>query len=95
MQHRMFKHARILIIDDESSNVEILQRLLERNGFGRIETTTEPREATQLYVRYRPDLILLDLHMPNMDGLAVMDQLNEIAEASYLPILMLTGDMTP
>ena len=95
MQNRMFKHARILIVDDEPSNVEMLQRLLERSGFGRIECTTDPREAAGLYVKYRPDLILLDLHMPGMDGLAVMDQLNEIAEASYLPILMLTGDMTP
>jgi len=95
MQNRIFKHARILIIDDESANVEVLQRLLERSGFGKIEATTDPREAAGLYVKYRPDLILLDLHMPGMDGLAVMDQLNEIAEASYLPILMLTGDMTP
>jgi putative two-component system response regulator len=91
----MFKHARILIVDDEPSNVEILERLLDRAGFGRIESTTDAREAADLYVRYRPDLILLDLHMPNMDGLAVMDQLNEIAEASYLPILMLTEEMTP
>jgi putative two-component system response regulator len=95
MQHRMFKHARILIVDDEPANVDVLRRLLERHGFGRIEQTTDPREAAELYVRYRPDLILLDLHMPGMDGLAVMDQLNEIAEASYLPILMLTGDMSP
>jgi len=95
MQHRMFKHARILIVDDEPSNVEILERLLDRAGFGKIESTTDPREAATLYVKYRPDLILLDLHMPEMDGLAVMDQLNEIAEASYLPILMLTGDMAP
>ena len=94
MQHRMFKHARILIIDDEPSDVEALQRLLERNGFGRIESTTDPRDAADLYVRYRPDLILLDLHMPGMDGLAVMDRLNEIAEASYLPILLLTGDLS-
>ena len=95
MQHRMFKHARILIVDDEATNVVVLRRLLEQAGFIRIETTTDPRDATQLYVKYRPDLILLDQHMPDMDGLAVMDQLNEIAEASYLPILMLTGDMTP
>jgi putative two-component system response regulator len=95
MQNRIFKHARILIVDDESANVELLQRLLERSGFGKIEKTTDPRQAAELYVKYRPDLILLDLHMPGMDGLAVMDQLNEIAEASYLPILMLTGDMTP
>jgi putative two-component system response regulator len=95
MQNRIFKHARILIVDDESANVEVLKRLLERSGFGQIEATTDPRAAAELYVKYRPDLILLDLHMPAMDGLAVMDQLNEIAEASYLPILMLTGDMTP
>jgi len=95
MQTRSFKHARILIIDDEPANVELLQRLLERAGFANLEATTEPRQAAELYVRHRPDLILLDLHMPGMDGLAVMDQLNEIAEASYLPILMITGDMTP
>jgi putative two-component system response regulator len=91
----MFKQARILIVDDEQSNVDILRRVLERAGIVRIESTTDPREAAALYVRHRPDLILLDLHMPGKDGLAVMDELNEIAEASYLPILMLTGDMTP
>jgi putative two-component system response regulator len=95
MQHRMFKHARILIVDDERPNLDLLKRLLERAGFGRVETTTNPREALDLYVKNRPDLILLDLHMPEMNGLAVMDQLNEIAEASYLPILMMTGDLTP
>jgi putative two-component system response regulator len=94
MQNRMFKHARILIVA-ESANVEMLQRLLERSGFGKIEATTDPRQAAELYVKYRPDLILLDLNMPGMDGLAVMDQLNEIASASFLPILLLTGDMTP
>jgi putative two-component system response regulator len=89
-----FKHARILIVDDEPANVEILRRLLERCGFSRVESTNDPREAADLYVRFRPDLILLDLHMPHLDGLAVMDELNQIAEASYLPILMLTGDDT-
>jgi putative two-component system response regulator len=92
---RTFRNARILIVDDEPGNVEVLQRLLERSGFTRVESTNDPREAASLYVRLRPDLILLDLHMPHMDGLAVMDRLNQLAEASYLPILMLTGDMTP
>lgn len=84
----------MLIIDDEPTSVDILRRILEHAGFTRIESTNDPREACQLYVRLRPDLILLDLHMPEMDGLAVLDQLNEIAEASYLPILMLTGDLS-
>jgi putative two-component system response regulator len=95
MQNSKFKHARILIVDDEPANVDLLRRVLERAGFSRIESTNDPRETAPLYVKSRPDLILLDLHMPQMDGLAVMDQLNQIAEASYLPILMLTGEMTP
>jgi putative two-component system response regulator len=94
MAPRIFKNARILIVDDEAANVELLRRLLERAGFSRIESTNDAREAADLYVKFRPDLILLDLHMPHRDGLEVMDELNQIAEASYLPILMLTGDDT-
>jgi len=90
-----FRNARILIVDDEIGNVDILRRVLEREGFTRIESTTDSREAAPMYVQHRPDLILLDLHMPNLDGLEVMAQLNEIAEASYLPILILSGDLTP
>jgi putative two-component system response regulator len=90
-----FRHARILIVDDEINNVDMLRRVLEREGFTRIESTTDSREAASLYVQHRPDLILLDLHMPHLDGLDVMGQLNEIAEASYLPILILSGDLTP
>lgn len=94
MPHRRFRNARILIVDDEPTSVDVLRRIVEQGGFHRIESTNDPREVSHLYVRLRPDLILLDLHMPEMDGLAVLDQLNEIAEASYLPILMLTGDLS-
>ena len=75
--------------------MEVLRRVLERSGFTRVQTTTDPREARTLYLDFRPDLILLDLHMPHLDGLAVMDELNQIAEATYLPILILTGDVSP
>ena len=95
MRARPLKHARILIVDDEPGNVEVLRRLLEHAGFDKVTSTNDPREAAGLYIKCRPDLILLDLHMPHMDGLAVMDELNQIAEASYLPILMLTGDVAP
>jgi putative two-component system response regulator len=95
MMSAAFRNARILVVDDEDANIEILRRILSRAGFTRIETTTDPREVADCYVRQRPDLILLDLHMPHMDGVAVMDRLNEIAEASYLPILILSADLTP
>ena len=94
MGPRIFKNARILIVDDEQVNVELLRRLLERAGFSRIESTNDSRQAVDLYLEFRPDLIVLDLHMPHRDGLEVLDELNAIAEASYLPILMLTGDDT-
>src|SRR5260370_12153191 len=95
MTSRQFRNARILIVDDEDANIEILQRILARAGFARVESTNDSRQATPLYVEQRPDLILLDLHMPHLDGLDVMSQLNEIAEASYLPILILSGDLAP
>jgi putative two-component system response regulator len=90
-----FRNARILVVDDEDANIEILKRILLYAGFTRVECTNDSREAAAKYVEHRPDLILLDLHMPHLDGLEVMDQLNEIAEASYLPILILSGDLTP
>ena len=95
MMPRTFRNARILIVDDEEANVDVLRRTLAHVGFTRIESTSDSREAAPLYVQHRPDLILLDLHMPHLDGLAVMDQLNEIAEASYLPILILSADLMP
>jgi putative two-component system response regulator len=95
MMSTVFRKARILIVDDEENNIEILRRILTRAGFTRVESTTDSRDAKRLYVRHRPDLILLDLHMPHLDGLEVMAQLAEVAEASYLPILILSADVTP
>jgi putative two-component system response regulator len=90
-----FRQARILIVDDEAANVELLRRLLGRAGFTRLDSTIDPREAAPMFERLRPDLVLLDLHMPHLSGLQVIDELNGLGDATYLPILMLTGDMTP
>jgi len=95
MRGTSFKEARILIVDDEPANVELLRRLLERAGFSRLDSTSDPREAGGLFRDVSPDLVLLDLHMPHMDGLEVIDQINGLGTATYLPILMLTGDVTP
>ena len=94
MPNRRFRNARILIVDDDPANVDVLRRILEQGGFTRIEWTNDSREACSTYVRVRPDLILLDLHMPEVEGSTVLDQLNAVAEASYLPILILTADLS-
>lgn len=85
--------ARILIIDDEASNVAILRRMLERAGYSRLAESTDPLQAAALFTQFRPDLICLDLHMPALDGFGVLELLAPlIPPTTYLPILMLTGD---
>lgn len=86
--------ARILVVDDEQSNVRVMERMLEQAGYCRITTTTDPRRVVELYNEVQPDLILLDLIMPDLDGFEVLAQLQgHIPPKSYLPILVLTADI--
>ena len=84
--------AKILAIDDNILNIQILKKILTNAGFINITTTTDPTQALALYKEIQPDLILLDLNMPNMDGFAVMLQLSVINPDDYLPILILTAE---
>ncbi|MGH2756507.1 MAG: response regulator, partial [Actinomycetota bacterium] len=85
----------ILIVDDEPANVHLLNRLLTSSGYARVESTTDPKQVASLYRDMQPDLILLDLHMPELDGFAVMEQLSEMIGADdFVPILVLTADVT-
>jgi len=85
--------ARILIADDEPANVRLLERLLNQAGYRNVRATTDSRQVQALYEEFQPDLILLDLMMPHLDGVAVMEQL-PIAEGEYVPVLVLTADVT-
>lgn len=88
--------ARILIVDDGADNVRLLESLLQKSGYTQLRSTTDPLQALALFQEYQPDLILLDLHMPHLDGFGVMEQIRPlIPSGSYLPIVMLTGDLTP
>jgi len=87
--------AKILIVDDERTNVLLLERLLQHAGYRRLVSTTDSRTVLELYRSLQPDLILLDLMMPHVDGLAVLAQLRaEIPETAYVPVLVLTADVT-
>lgn len=91
-----FVDGRILIVDDEEANVDLLEQTLARAGYRDVVATTDPRRSAPLFLERRPDLVLLDLHMPYLDGFAVLDQLRpHIPEGAYLPILVLTADITP
>ena len=87
--------ARILIVDDQAPNVRLLERLLTSAGYHRLYSTTVPEQVAPLVTQVSPDLILLDLHMPNLDGFGVMAQLQErLNEERYLPILVVTADLS-
>jgi putative two-component system response regulator len=85
--------ARILIADDLEDNVSVLTRILSRHGYEHIRATTDSSTVVDLFVDFEPDIVLLDLHMPGLDGVAVIERLNAlITPGTYLPILVLTGD---
>lgn len=88
-----FRDARVVIVDDEPSNVELLGRLLELAGISTVHGLTDPRRAVDLCLTVDADLLLLDLHMPNLDGHAVLRALGRSLPADdYLPVLVLSGD---
>ncbi|HLZ68779.1 MAG TPA: ATP-binding protein [Dehalococcoidia bacterium] len=88
--------ARILVVDDEEANVDLLQQLLARAGFQHVAGLTDPRAVLPRITSESFDLVLLDLLMPHLDGFAVLEQIKgALTPDDYLPILVLTADVTP
>ena len=83
--------GKILIVDDQSVNVMLLERVLADAGYTAVASTTDPNAVCALHRRNRYDLILLDLQMPLMDGFQVMEGLQEIEAEGYLPVLVITA----
>ena len=86
--------SRILVVDDEEDNVRVLAQMLRWAGYTEVTCTSDPFEAVRLFEEISPDLVLLDLHMPKLDGFGVMERLR-IEPGAWIPILILTGDMDP
>lgn len=84
----------ILIVDDQEANVTLLEKVLTREGYARIRSTTDPAAALGMLERRTPDLLLLDLHMPHIDGFAFLETMAERHPrgATYVPVLVLTAD---
>ena len=85
---------KILIVDDQRSNVRLLEQTLLRAGYAGVMSTTEPREVAALHAEHRYDLILLDLQMPEMNGFQVMEELQKTRDTHPVTILVLSADST-
>jgi EAL domain-containing protein (putative c-di-GMP-specific phosphodiesterase class I)/DNA-binding response OmpR family regulator len=86
--------ALIVVVDDEPLNVILLERIVERSGLGRAVGFTDPAAAVEAIRAREPDLILLDVHMPGIDGFGVLEAIRAgLPSDAYLPVVFLTGDL--
>lgn len=86
--------AKVLIVDDQIVNVKLLEKMLKQAGFMNVFSTTDSLQAVDLYLKHDIDVLLLDIRMPNLDGFGVMEKLKSVIKNDYLPILVLTAELT-
>lgn len=91
MNEEQHKQSRIFIVDDEPSNLKLLDRMLRGRGYEHLILIDDPREVLVQYQVARPDLILLDINMPYLDGYQVMAQLQSLNDPLLPPIVILTA----
>lgn len=87
--------ANILIVDDQIVNVRLLEKILKQAGYLHIYSTVDSRQVLTMYQEHDIDVLLLDIRMPHLDGFQVMQQLSTELVTDYLPILVLTAELTP
>jgi serine phosphatase RsbU (regulator of sigma subunit) len=85
----------ILVVDDDQATLLLLRRTLEGAGYTNVEIAAHPREVPRMFAETRPRLVLLDLHLPEIDGLELMEQLGHMTEEQRsVPFLVVTADAT-
>jgi len=95
MRKDIIKRSKILIVDDQEANITLLTGILRERGFIGLQSLTDSRLVLPLFLEFEPDLVLLDLRMPHVDGLSLLKQLrSRIPEGVYLPFLIITGDLS-
>ncbi|MEX1046540.1 MAG: response regulator [Actinomycetota bacterium] len=91
--HEQVAEAVFLVVDDEPANTALVERILRREGYSNINCINDSREALSTYRESNPDMVLLDMLMPHMDGFAVLEELGrEIPGDEFVPIVVLTAD---
>ena len=92
MDLQLLHQAKILLIDDEPSNITLLEDILRIGGFTQIRSTVNPHLGLSIAEEFKPDVIVLDLHMPGLDGFGVMQEVQQIQQPVALPIMVVSGD---
>jgi DNA-binding response OmpR family regulator len=88
----LYSRMKILVIDDEPANVALLEDMLAEGGYTRVKSVTDSRLAIATCETFEPDLVLLDLMMPHVDGFTILESFRAAAGESFFPIIVLTAD---
>lgn len=83
-------NGRVLLVDDDFFNVEVLEGYLAKFGYD-IFKAYDGREAIKAFAEFRPDIVLLDVMMPGMDGYEVLQKLREDASTATIPVILLSA----
>jgi diguanylate cyclase (GGDEF)-like protein len=89
------KDAKIMIVDDEPINIYVVQAFLEEEKYRNFVTVNDSRQAIKLLEETRPDLMLLDLLMPNVSGFDILSAVRAHSKFKYLPVIILTASIEP
>ena len=88
-------NGRVLIVDDEPANAELLEAMLSQHPDLTVKSINDSRLAEHEFMEFEPDLVLLDLHMPEPDGLEILRRLRGARiSLGYLPVIVLSADST-
>lgn len=95
IKESILKH-KILIVDDQLPNIILLENILNLTGFNEILSTTESTTALEKIETHKPDILLLDLMMPEVTGFDILAELEKTsATRDFMPVLVLTADTNP
>lgn len=87
-----FQSAKILVVDDQEQYTRLMESILRSAGYVRVYTTNDSRAVATMYADIRPDLVVLDISMPHLDGFEVMKQLAVLEREAWLPVLVVSGE---
>ena len=88
----LYAKMKILVVDDEPANVALLEDMLFEGGYTRVKSVTDSRLAMETCETFEPDLVLLDLMMPHVDGFTILEAMRAAARESFFPVIVLTAD---
>jgi len=88
----LYSRMKILIVDDEPANVALLEDMVTSSGYTRVKSVIDSRLAVETCETFAPDLILLDLMMPHVDGFTILESVRAAVGDTFLPVIVLTAD---